>query len=267
VEERFQTAEEMRLALAACVPHLCAFRLEERTSSVIREVLGERIRQREEAMFLAFQRFAPSQFERTDTLPIAGTGRAPDSRTLRTSLPEHSVEAQGAARSSSSGGVVASAERRPVRRHLLAAALVFVAVALGGYAAYRPRKTEPVAAVSRLQPLRPSPGVNPGTGASGSAASSEGASAPGTSAADDAASSDPASGRASLAESPPAPPRPAAKRRTKATSNLSGAAPHRESAAPKTSPSPPKPFEWQFPDDPYGQPAKPKPPSNPARER
>jgi len=269
VEERFQTAEEMRLALAACVPQLCAFRLEESTSSVIREVLGERIRQREEAMFLAFQRFAPSQFERTDTLPIAGTVRAPDSRTLRTSLPAHPVEAQGAARSSSSGGVVASAERRPARRHLLAAGLVLVAIALGGYAAYRPRKADPVAAVSRLQPLRPSPGVNPGTGASGSAATSEGASAPGTSGADDAASSDPAPGPASVAERPPAPPReqPAAKRRTKASSSPSPAAPPRASVAPKASPSPPKPFEWQFPDDPYGQPAKPKPPSNAPRER
>jgi hypothetical protein len=211
-------------------------------------------------MHLAFQRFAPSQFERTDTLPIAGTVRAPDSRTLRTSLPEQRVEAQNAARNSSSGGVVASAERRPVRRHLLAAALVFGALALGSYAAYRPRKAEPVAAVSQLQPLRPAPDVHPGTGASGSG---------GTSASDDAASGERAAREAGAAETAPAPPpkpHPAAKRRTKAASGLSGAAPHRESAAPTTSSNPPKPFEWQFPDDPYGQPAK-TAPANPPRER
>ena len=262
VEERFQTAEEMRLALAACVPQLGAFSLEESTSSVIRDVLGERIREREEAMFLAFQRFAPSQFERTDTLPIAGTARAPDSRTLRTSLAEPAVDAQRAARGGSSGGALAAAARPPVRRHLLAAALVLVTIALGGYAAYRPRKAEPVAVVARIQPLLPSP---TGSGASGADSRGSG----GASAADDATSGKPTPGEASGAETaptlPPEVPRPAAKRAAKAPSTPAAGAARRASAAPKASPSPPKPFKWQFPGDPYGQPAEPA--TDPPRER
>ena len=267
VEERFQTADEMRAALSACVPKLSAFSLEESTSSVIRGVLGERIREREEAMFLAFQRFAPSQFERTDTLPIAGTVRAPDSRTLRTALPEQPPQAQSAARDPGSGGRTASAARRPVRRHLVVA-LVFVAVALGSYASYTPWRPEPAAEVSSVRSLHPSPSSRLGTGPSGTAGSdaTPGTDAPGTSASDEAAL-----GKANVAESAPALPREVpfttVKRRKKEASSLSPAPPRArsESTTPKTSPSPPKPFEWQFPDDPYAQPSTPRP--APPRER
>jgi hypothetical protein len=83
---RFQSAAELRAALSACCKHASAFRLEQRASQVVRDVLGARIRAREEAMHVAFQRFAPSSFERTDTLPIARAA-ADGSGTARSVVP------------------------------------------------------------------------------------------------------------------------------------------------------------------------------------
>jgi serine/threonine protein kinase len=68
--DRFESAEAMGSALSACVESLGAFALEERTTQVIRELLGERLRAREEAMHAAFQRYTLSQSGQTETLPI-----------------------------------------------------------------------------------------------------------------------------------------------------------------------------------------------------
>lgn len=69
-EDRFESAEAMGSALSACVESLGAFALEQRTTEVVREVLGERLRAREEAMHAAFQRYSLSQSGQTETLPI-----------------------------------------------------------------------------------------------------------------------------------------------------------------------------------------------------
>lgn len=71
-EDRFESARELYAALSACCAQRTAFTLERETAALIREVLGARIREREEMMHRAFERFAPSALARTDTLPIAG---------------------------------------------------------------------------------------------------------------------------------------------------------------------------------------------------
>jgi serine/threonine protein kinase len=81
-EHRYPSAEAMRTALCQCVAGLSAFSLEEGTAALIRRVLGSHIRAREEAMHLAFQRFSPSQFERTDTLPIGNGAVQQEQETL-----------------------------------------------------------------------------------------------------------------------------------------------------------------------------------------
>ncbi|MET0412548.1 MAG: serine/threonine-protein kinase [Polyangiaceae bacterium] len=82
-EDRFESAEAMGSALSACVESLGAFALEERTTQVIRELLGERLRVREEAMHAAFQRHTLSQGGQTETLPIRpyeGSAQGGDTR-------------------------------------------------------------------------------------------------------------------------------------------------------------------------------------------
>jgi len=74
--DRFHSARELRTALSRCCGQRSTFSLERRTASTVREVLGARIREREEALHLAYQSIGPSPFEHTDTLPIQGAGRA-----------------------------------------------------------------------------------------------------------------------------------------------------------------------------------------------
>ena len=69
-EERFESTSELRAALSACCQERTAFSLERQTAAFIRDVLGARIREREEMMHAAFERYAPSPLGRTDTLPI-----------------------------------------------------------------------------------------------------------------------------------------------------------------------------------------------------
>lgn len=137
VEQRFQSADEMRAALSACVGHMSAFSLEERTAAAIRQVLGERIRQREEAMHLAFQRFAPSQFERTDTLPIGKAGIERGDTTLGISGSERRVEPASGARAAGSGGLIEEPERQRSWRERLWFALLALLLVDGGKATDR----------------------------------------------------------------------------------------------------------------------------------
>ena len=76
-EDRFESARELHAALSACCAQRTAFSLERETAALIREVLGARIREREEMMHGAFERFAPSALARTDTLPIVGAETPP----------------------------------------------------------------------------------------------------------------------------------------------------------------------------------------------
>jgi eukaryotic-like serine/threonine-protein kinase len=94
-DERFESARELHAALAACCAGRTAFSLERETAALIREVLGTRIREREEMMHAAFERFAPSALARTDTLPIAGAETPPPLVRPRATIPER--VARGAA--------------------------------------------------------------------------------------------------------------------------------------------------------------------------
>jgi len=92
-EQRFESALALRAALSACCRADSAFELERHTAQVLRQALGARIREREESLHLAYQRFAPSPFERTDTLPIGRTTRADGSTlTLTSSGPTREAE-------------------------------------------------------------------------------------------------------------------------------------------------------------------------------
>jgi len=136
-DNRFQSARELRAALARCAGKRSAFTLEQHAASTVREVLGARIREREEALHLAYQRIAPGSFERTDTLPIQGiAGVAPSSRM---SLPPLSEPALDLSRS---GAAMAISERRPRRRRgTLWAAAVALLLVVGLYAAFAGRRS------------------------------------------------------------------------------------------------------------------------------
>lgn len=69
-EQRFQSAAELWAELSACVEGRTSFELERAAAACVQRVLGERLREREEAMHRALQRLVPS-FEHTDTLPLA----------------------------------------------------------------------------------------------------------------------------------------------------------------------------------------------------
>jgi eukaryotic-like serine/threonine-protein kinase len=75
IDERFQSADEMRDALVRCVERRSAFQLEQATTVLIEQVLGERIRAREEEVRLAYQEYSAAQLARTDTLPVGGALR------------------------------------------------------------------------------------------------------------------------------------------------------------------------------------------------
>lgn len=143
LEQRFASAEEMRRALCACVPALTSFALEQRCTALIGRVLGERIRQREEEMRATYQRFAPSQLERTDTLPIGNGARRRDSTTLRTSLPD-APPTQRDASVSEPGSVTAPAEPKRKRRAFWLL-LATIPAAAGSYLAWPQQHGQPAA--------------------------------------------------------------------------------------------------------------------------
>jgi eukaryotic-like serine/threonine-protein kinase len=119
-EHRFQSATELRAALSACCRKQSAFALEQRAAAVIQEVLGGQIRAREEAMHLAFERFAPAPFERTDTLPIAHLARGDNGSTLNILSAAHgAAEVDRESATSHSGAPMAISRRAPTHRRPL----------------------------------------------------------------------------------------------------------------------------------------------------
>lgn len=154
-EDRFESARELHAALSACCAQRAAFSLERETAALIREVLGARIREREEMMHGAFERFAPSALARTDTLPIVGAETPPP-------LPRPSAAA--VLQPVADGAGLAASDRR--RWPLLVALLVLIAgVAL--LARERSRPTESVE--TRANRAAPPEGTAeaPGSGAAG----------------------------------------------------------------------------------------------------
>jgi serine/threonine-protein kinase len=109
--ERFQSAAEMADALSSCIDQPTAFELEERTTRSIREVLGGTLRGREEAMYSAFQQFAGSSLERTDTLPLYQGASRWQSELV--SSPTDVGSASHGRTSRSDGGMTASARAHP----------------------------------------------------------------------------------------------------------------------------------------------------------
>jgi len=110
VGERFQSAETLAEALSGCIDQQSAFELEERAASVIQEVLGDKLRARKEAMYIAFQRFSVSQPERTGTLPIHPS---PWQGQPSSAPNAAEIAAQPGGAGPRSDGVVASADARP----------------------------------------------------------------------------------------------------------------------------------------------------------
>lgn len=249
VEERFQSAEEMSAALRACVRGQSAFRLEERSAALIQSVLGERLRAREEEMRGVFQRFAASQFERTDTLPIASAAPGRTTTTLRAGVLEPVSE--------SAAGVSRSAGPIPPpkvgRWGFWAVALVALGL-LGGYAVTALRRP----ALQAAAPTAESVGASaPGAASEQTQQALRGVPAPGAATAPTSAES--------TASSPPAPeavptalptsvthaesrPEAAPARRRPATRRPSAPGPAAVESAPEAAQ---RPFQWNFPDDPY----------------
>ena len=251
VEERFQSAEEMSVALRACVRGQSAFRLEERSAVLIQRALGERLRAREEEMRGVLQRFAASQFERTDTLPIASAAPGRNTTTLRAGVLEPMSES--AAGVSHSAG---PARPRPGRWGFWAVAFVGLSL-LAGYAVSALRRPAPNAAAPAAAP--PSADA-PGVASEQTQQALRATRAPGAGGATTAGETAPSSPTAAPAETE-LPTLPASVTRVE---SRPGAAPaHRRGgtrrasdstpAAPESAPEPAaqRPFQWNFPDDPY----------------
>jgi serine/threonine protein kinase len=149
-EQRFQNASAVSAALSACCQDRSAFQLEQHTAAVIRQVLGAPIREREEALHLAFQRFAPSPFERTDTLPIARAGGDPGS-TLSLDSGVRSRQASERELSRSGAGIASSGHAPDRGKPLWLALALLVVAALYGLC-------------STLQAPSPSAAVRTGSG-------------------------------------------------------------------------------------------------------
>jgi serine/threonine-protein kinase len=164
-ESRFQSARELREALARCSAQRSAFSLEQRAARSVRDVLGARIREREEALHLAYQRIAPSPFEHTDTLPIQGAGAASASqRAIDPSSP-------GLDLSRSAAGMALSEPRpRRGRRTLWVAAALAILLGLYGSLSSRRRSVSSTGAASAAgsearAPSKPPPASEPTTAA------------------------------------------------------------------------------------------------------
>ncbi|HEU4577802.1 MAG TPA: serine/threonine-protein kinase [Polyangiaceae bacterium] len=288
VEERFQSAEEMSAALRACVRGQSAFRLEERSAALIQRVLGERLRAREEEMRGVLQRFSASQFERTDTLPIASAAPGRATTTLRAGVLEPVSE----------GAAAVSRSAEPAARLKSGRwgfwAIAFVALSLAvGYAVSTLRRA-PLQAVAPAveaasatgvvseqtqQALRgaPAPAVAAPAPAAAAAPSAREAAAASTreerAAAEPAATEsaaaepaqaktatlpamvspaedrpEPAVGRAEPAVGRPDPAPPRKLAPARRAPAPAEAAPAPAEAAPE---APQRPFQWKFPDDPY----------------
>jgi serine/threonine-protein kinase len=121
-ERRFASADAMGTALRACVEQRSAFSLEVSSTSIIREALGERIRAREEAMHIAFQRFSASQSGVTDTLPIR--------ESYESVAPQGGDTHGSVAVAPRSSGVAASRRYAPARTRGALLGLVALAVVL-----------------------------------------------------------------------------------------------------------------------------------------
>jgi serine/threonine-protein kinase len=252
VEERFQSAEEMSAALRACVRGQSAFRLEERSAALIQRVLGEGLRAREEEMRGVFQRFSASQFERTDTLPIAGAGPGRATTTLRAGVLEPvSESAAGVSRS-------AGPAPRPRVGRWGFWAVAFVALSLlGGYAVTALRRPALQAVAPAAEPAARAAGVaseqtqqalrgTPAVGAGGATAPSSGEAAPARArAAPPEAAPQTLPASVTRAESRPE----AAPARKRALPRRNAPAPAATEAAPETASQ--RPFQWNFPEDPY----------------
>jgi serine/threonine-protein kinase len=249
VEDRFQSAEELSAALRACVRGHSAFRLEERSAGLIQRVLGERLRAREDEMRGVLQRFAASQFERTDTLPIASAAPGRTTTTLRAGVLEPVSES--AAGVSGSAGHMA----RPKAGRWGFWAVAFVALSLlAGYAVSALRRPQLQAVAPAVEPA---PESAPGAAGEQLQQALRGAPAPAAVAApgsaETPASSQPAAGAA------PSTPTPVtqAERRPEAAPARKRAAPRRTKAPPPAAAEPAseaaaqRPFQWNFPDDPY----------------
>jgi serine/threonine-protein kinase len=272
VDERFQSASEMRAALRACVPGQGSFWLEERSANLIQRVLGERIRAREDEMRLVFQRFSASQFERTDTLPILSGASGRTSVTLRARTAESASERQG----SRSSSRAAPSQPKPARWGLWA--VLFLALTLaGGFLLQargrapvlqaaaplpaQPASTTPSAAGSEStqqqaqQALRGSPGES-GPAASGSPASGASTRAPPTNLSALPGATSPPSAEGAVDAVAPRRRAPAERRAPSAQRPSAPAA----LAPSQPSPPPRQPFQWHFPEDPY-EGAAPAPPA------
>jgi hypothetical protein len=255
-EQRFQSATELRAALSACCRQQSGFALEQRAAAVIQGVLGRRIRAREEAMHLAFQRFAPAPFERTDTLPIAHGARDGGTTLNILSGTRGAADVERESGTSHSGAPMAISRRAPTQRRprwvwgVLGASLL-------AYGLYR---WQP-----RLQPVPVSAGV--GLVEDRPAAPSP-AAAPAPTAALAAASPPPeasvAHGPSTAAESPAAAP-PAPRAETPKTRAKAGPRPARERSSPSEpevtgSRAEPRPFVFHFDgDNPYDRQRPPAP--------
>ncbi len=125
-EDRFQTAEEMHAALTHCVEGFGAFDLEEATTRLIEDALGERIRMREEEMRLAYVRFSAPGLEKTDTLPIGNAARRSDGETLRDVAGP--AQTTAGARDAASSGVEV---RQRSRRRIVGASLLGLSIFAG----------------------------------------------------------------------------------------------------------------------------------------
>ena len=160
-DERFESALELRAALSACCRERPAFSLERETAALIRDVLGARIREREEMMHQAFERFATSALGRTDTLPI---GQA-EPEAPRVERP--SVSAVPAPSSAAEAGLGR-------RRWVTLAALFALLALVGVFARSRPRLVVPQATqttqANRAAPEVPSSASSGGSSASGTLA-------------------------------------------------------------------------------------------------
>jgi eukaryotic-like serine/threonine-protein kinase len=160
-EHRFQTAGELAAALSACCEKRSAFQLEQHAARVIQQVLGAPIREREEALHQAFQRFAPSAFERTDTLPLVRLGAGLGSTLSLESGLRPRASAEGDV--SRSGAGVAISDRAPVHRKPLWLGLLLLGLVLASFYGLSTTQTPPGVAASGGPPAeQTNPPTNPG---------------------------------------------------------------------------------------------------------
>jgi eukaryotic-like serine/threonine-protein kinase len=150
--ERFESAAGMAEALSSCIAQPTAFELQERTTRSIREVLGGKLRGREEAMYSAFYQFSMSSLERTDTLPLHQSASRWQSELV--SNPAEVGSSSHGPTSRSDGGVTASANARlPLlsargRTASIVAALGLGLLLIGAYQQFWRQAAPPLSALA-----------------------------------------------------------------------------------------------------------------------